>query len=94
MDSNDLVLKNLKELLVDIIPMSDDFEGEDDFHEKKKIMERRFIDNFRPVSGDEENFLRMMSGQEHDIMKSKHLLIYELGNKLSDIEPNFDILNK
>ena len=73
MDSNDTVLKNLKELLVDMIPMSDDFEGDDDFNDKKKIVEKRFIDNFRPVSGDEENFLRMMSGQEHDIMKSNSL---------------------
>ena len=70
MQSNDLVLRNLKELLVDIIPMSDDFEDDDDFNFKKKTIEKRFIDNFRPISGDEENFIRMMSGLEHDIMKS------------------------
>ena len=71
MQSNDLVLRNLKELLVDIIPMSDDFEDDDDFNFKKKTIEKRFIDNFRPISGDEENFIRMMSGLEHDIMKSR-----------------------
>jgi len=52
MQSNDLVLRNLKELLVDIIPMSDDFEDDDDFNFKKKTIEKRFIDNFRPISGD------------------------------------------
>jgi len=78
MQSNDLVLRNLKELLVDIIPMSDDFEDEDDFNFKKKTIEKRFIDNFRPISGDEENFIRMMSGLEHDIMKSRSYLNFNI----------------
>ncbi len=78
MQSNDLVLRNLKELLVDIIPMSDDFEDEDDFNFKKKTIEKRFIDNFRPISGDEENFIRMMSGLEHDIMKSGSYLNFNI----------------
>ena len=71
--SNDSVLKSLKEILVDIIPLSEDFEEDDDFKNKKKIVEKRFSDNFRPVSGEEEIFLRMMSGIELDIMKSKRL---------------------
>jgi hypothetical protein len=76
MKSNDLVIRNLKELLIDIIPMSDDFPDDDEFNSKKITIEKRFIDNFRPISGDEENFLRMMSGLEHDIMKSMNLLYF------------------
>lgn len=69
MDSYERILKSLKDILVDIIPIKNIDKS------KNEIVEQRFIDNFRPTTDEEELFLDKMHRQEYDLMKSNYIII-------------------
>lgn len=56
---------NLKEAIVDIIPIKDETKM------TKLTPEKRFIDNKRPMNSEEEVFFKQMKVKETDLMQSK-----------------------
>ena len=70
MDSYERILKSLKDLLIDIIPIKNVDKN------TNEIVEKRFMDNFRPTTDEEELFLDKMHRQEYDLMKSIYTIIF------------------
>jgi hypothetical protein len=81
MDSYERLIKNLKEITVDLIPINNHNEIKFSLNEQDindTIKEMRFDDRFRPLIKEEEELLKHVRYNEVVWMKSKLKTIFEL----------------